>query len=324
MTKFLLVYGKMQPTRDHLDRLVALDDGVELAVAENQADAVAHAADADLFLGHRYLQRTLPAAKKVVWIQSLLAGVDHLATPALFLRNPQVTRCPIFSDVIAVHAVTMAYSLVRRLPEAARQQAQGIWRLPADLLPMPTRALILGLGAIGREIARILRALGVFVRGVAKSWSAEKAAAVDEFVPTANWRSPLSDSDLCFVALPATKETSNMIDRQALAVLPRHAVLVNVGRGQVVDTEALVETLAAGQLGGAALDVIEPKPAGPDDPVWQTPRLLITPHMASFTPQRQERVERFVEEQVARFLQGEPLLYPVDLAQLRRESTRPS
>ena len=113
-----------------------------------------------------------------------------------------------------------------------------------------------------------------------------------------------------------------MIDAAALAALPRHGVLVNVGRGGTVDTAALVRALEAREIGGAALDVIEPGPDGREDPLWQTPHLLLTPHMASFTPGRQERTERFVEEQVARFVRGEPLLYAVDLQRLELETTQ--
>lgn len=322
MGSLLLMYGRMQPTAAHLARLAAIEARLDVVVAASRDEAVAAAPGADVFIGHSYLRHALPAAPRVRWVQSLLAGVEGLASPALFAQRPLLTRCPIFSDVIAMHAVTMAYAVVRRLPEVAQAQARGLSRRPPALLPTPRTALVLGLGMIGLEIARMLRALGLQVTGVATTSSAEKDAAVDRFVAAGDWRAALPGSDLCFVTLPATTETEGMMDAAALRALPDHAVLINVGRGQTVDTAALVAALGAGELGGAALDVIDPSPNGHDDPLWQTPHLLITPHMASFTPGRQERIEAFVEEQVRRFATGDPLLYPVDLDRLQEESLR--
>ncbi len=322
MTKLLLNYGRMTPTPDHLERLAALDDGLVLVLPDSREDVAAAAVDADVFLGHSNLRVALPVARRVQWIQSLVAGVDSMASPALFDRAPIVTRCPIFSDIIAMHAVTMAYSVVRRIPEVALTQAQGVSRRPPALLPVPRTALILGLGEIGLQIAAILRGLGVLVRGVATTHSDQKAAAVDALLLGETWRDKLPETDLCFVTLPSTRETAHLVDASVLAALPPHAVLVNVGRGQTVDTAALVAALNEGKLGGAALDVVDPQPRSADDPLWRTPRLLLTPHMASFMPERQARIERFVEDQVRRFLDDKPLLYPVDLERLQAETTR--
>lgn len=322
MTRFLLMYGRMQPTAGHLARLSALGDDLQFTVAGSREEALAHAPTADVFLGHSTLRQALPLAPRLAWVQALVAGVESMASPALFAQAPIFTRCPIFSDVIAMHAVTMAYAVIRRLPDVAQAQARGGARRPPALLPAPQTALILGLGMIGLEIAAILRSLGLAVSGTATTSSAAKEAAVDTLYLGDDWRAALPHSDLCFVTLPATTETVGLIDTAVLGALPRHAVLVNVGRGQTVDTAALVAALTAGELGGAALDVVDPGPDGRDDPLWTTPHLLITPHMASFTPDRQARIERFVEEQVARFIAGNPLLYPVDLARLQEESTR--
>jgi phosphoglycerate dehydrogenase-like enzyme len=215
----------------------------------------------------------------------------------------------------------MAYAVIRRLPEAARMQEQGVWKAPAGPLPAPQTALILGLGMIGREIAAILRNLGLTVRAMDRSRTAEKESTVGELITDDTWHKVLPDIDLCFVTLPLTKETTQLVDLPMLQALPRHAVLVNVSRGKIVDTQALMQMLESGELGGAALDVTDPQPPPEGHPLWRTPRLLITPHMASFTPQRRERLERFIEEQVERFINKEPLLYAVDLTQLNEQAT---
>jgi phosphoglycerate dehydrogenase-like enzyme len=319
MTKLLLMYGRSRPSEEHLQRLEAL--GVDVVTARTSETAAAQAATADAFIGTRYLRRCLPNADNLRWVQSLVAGVNTLAIPELLRRAPVVTRAPIFSDVIAMHAVSMALAVTRRLPEAALMQEKGLWKKAAvELLPTPRTALILGLGMIGREIAAICRALGLTVRAMDRSRTAEKESAVDQLITDESWREVLRDSDLLFVTLPLTVDTIQLVDLPTLQALPGHAVLVNVSRGQIVDTQALIQLLEKGHLGGAALDVTDPQPPPEDHPLWRAPRLLITPHMASFTPQRQERMELFVEDQTQRFLKGEPLLYAVDLAQLKQDS----
>jgi phosphoglycerate dehydrogenase-like enzyme len=319
MIKILLMYGRSRPSEEHLQRLADL--GPEVIVARTKETALAHCADADAFIGTRYLQPCLVEADHVHWVQSLVAGVNNLAIPELFEKAPVVTRAPIFSDVIAMHAVSMAFAVIRRLPEAARMQEKRVWeRTPVELLPAPKTALILGLGMIGQKIAAILKNLGIYVRALDRSRTAAKESAVDELITDETWREVLPECDLCFVTLPLTKETIHWVDLPVLQSLPRHAVLVNVSRGNIVDTQALVRVLEMGELGGAALDVTDPQPPPEGHPLWHTPRLLITPHMASFTPQRQERIERFVEGQVQRFVNGKPLLYEVDLKQLEADA----
>ena len=319
MIKLLMMYGRSRPTEEHLQRLADL--GSAVVVARSEETASAHCIEADAFIGTRYLHQCLPIAENLRWVQSLVAGVNNLASPALLRKAPIVTRAPIFSDVIAMHAVSMAFAVIRRLPEAARLQEEKAWkRAPVTLLPAPKTGLILGLGMIGREIAAILKSLGLYVRAMDRSRTAEKESVVDELIIDDSWREVLPDSDLCFVTLPLTKETNQLVDLPVLQALPPHAVLVNVSRGKLVDTQALEYVLRKGELGGAALDVTDPQPLPDGHSLWHTPRLLITPHIASFTAQRQERVEHFVEAQVRRFINGEPLLYGVDLQKLKEEA----
>jgi phosphoglycerate dehydrogenase-like enzyme len=181
------------------------------------------------------------------------------------------------------------------------------------MLPLPQTAMILGMGYIGRAIAGILCQHGITVLGVDKSPSPERKTACDELLDNTNWRRHLHRTDLCFIALPLTGSTANIFDEAALKALPSHAVLVNVGRGGIVDTNALVRQLRNGHLGGAALDVIDPIPETPTDPIWKTPRLLITPKVSVFYPGRQRKLEEYIEIQVKRYLDGKQLLHKVDI-----------
>ena len=114
------------------------------------------------------------------------------------------------------------------------------------------------------------------------------------------------------VCCPYTPETHHLIDEQALAALPDDAYVINVSRGKVVDTSALVRSLRDGRLRGAGLDVVEEEPLPPESDLWDVPNLLITPHMAGRSPRRQERIQAFVSENINRYIRGEPLLNLVD------------
>lgn len=316
MLKLLVIYSNQPPSQGHVRRLMALREDIQVMVADSEAMAIKHASDTEVILGHRYLHQTLRHTRCLRWVQSTAAGVQHLFSSDLVRISPILTRCPIFSEIVALHAFTLALATLRRIPDAVAAQLRGEWVRPFDMLPLPQTAMILGMGYIGRAIAGILRQHGITVLGVNRSPSPEMKTACDELLDNTNWRQHLHRADLCFIALPLTRNTSNLFDEAALKALPSHAVLVNVGQGGIVDTNALVRQLKSGHLGGAALDVIDPIPETPTDPIWKTPRLLITPKVSVFYPGRQSKLEEYMEMQVKRYLDGKELLHKVDIDRL--------
>ena len=309
MNKFLLMYSNGRPSQPHIERLKKLRKDLSVVVADSEDIAIENAADTDVILGHRYLRQVLPHARHLKWVQSTAAGPHHLLSSDLRRVNPILTRCTAFSGVIAWHAFTLALTIVRRIPEAVKAQQQGIWHPPFNMISFPKTAMVFGVGCIGRELAMILRQNGMTVLGVTRKNSPDADAVCDElFCDNNSWLEHLHRVDLCFITLPLTNNTNRLFDATILRALPQHAVLVNVGRGGVIDTDALVSILQEGHLGGAALDVVEPVPSSPSDPVWSAPRLLITPKVASFHPKHQEKLEAFIESQVKRYLNGEALL----------------
>ena len=309
MNKLLLMYSNGRPSQPHIERLKKLQKDLSVVIADSDDMAIEHAADTDVILGHRYLRQTLPHVRRLKWVQSTAAGPHHLLSSDLRKVNPILTRCTAFSDVIAWHAFTLALTIVRRIPEAVKAQQQGIWHSPFNMISFPKTAMVFGVGCIGRELAMILRRNGLTVLGVTRKNSPDADAVCDElFYDNNSWLEHLHRADLCFITLPFTKNTNRLFDAAILRALPQHAVLVNVGRGGVIDTDALVSILQEGHLGGAALDVVEPVPSAPSDPVWHAPRLLITPKVASFHPGHQKKLEAFIESQVKRYLNGEALL----------------
>lgn len=306
----LLMYSPHQPSDQHLDRLRGMDSTITLTVAESEEEALSAAETADVIFGHRYLRQSVPHAERLDWVQSTTNGVDRLPCDALEERNVTLTRFTSSAEDVGRHALSLALSVTRDLPQAWRNQEQRRWDKDLSFLPAPERAVVFGTGNVGRAIARFVGGIGMEVAGVKRSLDGDTPdEEFDHLYDRHSWHGALETADWCFLALPYTEETVDMIDEDALRRLPDHAVVVNVGRGETLDVDALASVLQDGHLGGAALDVLpaslEPLPN--DHPLWETPRLLLTPHVAAYDPRRKKKVERFIEAQLQRFLADEPL-----------------
>lgn len=301
-----VMYSNYAPSADHVRRLQDLAGRGRVAVASTEADALKHAASTQIVLGHRYLRQLLPHAPDLRWVQTTAAGYDQLPWQELGQRGIVLTRNPLNALSIAHHAISLAWALLRRLPTAMQAQTRGVWVSPPAMLPLPRTALVLGLGAIGSRAAKLLQGLGLRVRGSDKSPITSGQQACDEFVDANRWRDALPNTDILVLALPLDDTTRSCIGERELALLPKHAIVINVARAGLVDLPALLDALRAGRIGGAALDVLDQVPA-PDDPLWTTPNLLITPKVAAYHPGMREEFEAFAEAQTRRYLSGDPL-----------------
>lgn len=309
----LVMYSNFVPSSEHLERLVRESAGMTVHAVQSEEDASRQARNAEIILGHRYLRQTLALATNVRWVQATAAGMDQIITPELRRRGPLLTRSTASVHATALHALSLALALMRRLPEAIASQRRGRVERPANLLPIPRNALVVGLGAIGRELATLLRSAGLRVAGVARSYDQDKARSCDELILDDGWRERLGETDWLFVTLPLDDDTRGIIDASVLAALPAHAVVVSVSRGECVDLRAAAEALREGRLGGVAVDATDHLPDS-GDPIWQTPGLLHTPKIASLHPGFQAQIECFVEAQVGRYFRGESLLNAVEYA----------
>jgi len=226
------------------------------------------------------------------WVQTLAAGPDAVLA-AGFDRDVLVTSGSGLHDrPVAEHAMALILSLVRRLPSAARAQAERRWAAelggpqplhPADAVTtlLDARVLIWGFGSIAQTLAPMLRQLGAEVRGVARTSGTRSGFSV---VAQDDLEAELAETDVLLMILPAGDGTDRALDAARLAALPQRAYVVNVGRGSTVDEPALVDALVNGRIAGAALDVtaVEPLPQG--SPLWDAPNLVITPHAAGGRP----------------------------------------
>jgi phosphoglycerate dehydrogenase-like enzyme len=315
------MYSFGQPTPQHLARLRALAPGLEIVPVTNEKQALDAVGPAEVILGHRYLRQSLGRAKLLKWVQSSAGSVDRLPIMDLARRGILLTRSTVDSREVAAHAIALAWSLTRALPQALMQQMKEKWDQQLPFAPMPKKAIVIGYGAVGEAIAERLRAQDIRVicskRGTDRP---DPPTPCEQILFDEQWLNYLAEVDWCFLALQHTPQTTRIFDEAALLSLPARAILVNVGRGQTLDTAALVNVLQEGHLAGVALDVTEPSPLPAGHPLWRAPRLLITPHVASHHPGRGERIERYIEQQVSNFLAGEALRDVVDMEAMIAES----
>lgn len=251
------------------------------------------------------------------WVASSWAGVDayrSLLPEGCLLTNNTGAYGPTISE----HIIMLLLMLWRGEWSRMQTQMKGVWgpHLPQRSIEGAT-ICVLGTGDIGTTFARKARALGAGrLIGVSRSGIARVEGVYDEMHPLGELETVLPEVDALVMSLPGTDETAGIIDARRIALLPSHAVLVNVGRGSAIVQDALVRALEDGTLGGAALDVCTPEPLPEDDPLWHAPNCLITPHVAgNMTLQitRDRTVTLFCEE-FSRYARGETPLRVVDPA----------
>src|SRR3989442_4567153 len=264
-------------------------------------------------------RRHVDRADALRWAPPRLAGADRVLNPG-FLKGP--VRIPssrgVNSVAVAEHTLGLILSMTRGIAEAVRAQGESRWaqqdlfgRKP-PLLELRGKVLgILGLGDIGRELAVRARALGMIVWGLART-ARPKPDCVDRLLLAGKEEALLRDSDVLVLAVPLTRATHGMIGERQLKKMKHSALLINIGRGELVQESALVRALREGWLAGAGLDVFAAEPLPPSSPLWTLPQVVITPHIAGTHPQYMARSADLFVRNLKRYLAGEPLINEVD------------
>ncbi|MEU0116188.1 D-2-hydroxyacid dehydrogenase [Streptomyces bobili] len=240
------------------------------------------------------------------WVHTASAGVDHLMCPELAASDTVVTNARgIFDAPIAEYVAALVLAMAKDLPRTLEFQREREWRHRESRRVAGTRAVVVGSGPIGRQIARTLKALGV-------------TAAVVGRVPRTGIHGPddldrlLARADWVIAAAPLTERTRGMFDLRRFGVMQPSACFVNVGRGQLVVEEALVRALENRWIAGAALDVLTTEPLAADSPLWRVPGLLVSPHMSGDTVGWRDELSAQFVELFERWAAGRPLLNVVD------------
>jgi phosphoglycerate dehydrogenase-like enzyme len=303
------------PRAEYLADLLSPSPAIRFTYVQSEAQLAETLPDADgiVMLGHLYTAgfaaQVRENGRRLRWIQLTTAGYDgiifHGVPETISVTNAGHSHGPL----VAEHAIMLLAALTRRLHLFAEPQSRHVFgrdtALPLATLEDSTVA-ILGYGGIGRETARRAKAFGARVIAIARS--ARDDTFADAIVPSSELHAVLAQADSLVVTAALTEETQGMIDAGALKAMKPGGLLVNIARGPIVDTAALVEALNNGHLAGAGLDVTDPEPPPPDHPLWSCPNLIVTPHIAALgSPAVRRRIGALMMENVGRFVAGEPL-----------------
>ena len=289
--------------------------GFEVLFAESEAQALPMLRDAEVVFGsYASLSRNAPVLR---WLCTPFAGVDRFLTPDAFASPDAMlsNSSGAYGVTISEHIVMTALEMLRRQPDYTRIVQERTWvrSLPIRSLH-GSRIVLLGTGDIGQEAAARLRAFRpASIVGINRS-GRSPGSLFDQVAAVESLDAALPHADLLIVSLPGTAASFHMLDARRLALLPDGALVINVGRGSVIDQPALLRELKSGRL-QAALDVFEQEPIPADDPVWDCPNLLITPHVAGNTvlPYTVERIVSLFLEDFENYCAGRPLLRRIDM-----------
>lgn len=248
------------------------------------------------------LQVLVDAMPHLKWLHLLAAGTD-VVDRTRFGTRPAITYSRgVHGPQMAELAFMAIMSAIRDFPRILENQKKHVWdRWPQPVLAGKTMTII-GVGGIAEDLATRAKAFEMKVVGV--SGGRTGAPGFDEIVPREKLGEALARADFVVILAPYTAANANMLSAEMLARMQAHAVLVNLGRGGLIDEKALRAQLAAGKLGAAALDVFEREPLPKDDPLWDTPRLLVTPHIGGFSDTYTEQMLPLVLENLAAFSAG--------------------
>ena len=303
----------------HVATLEPFAPGVELVAAPTLDDAVSAAATADAVIGFCD-ESLLAAGPGIRWLQLPYAGAERcVAIPAIAERNILVTNAQrVYGPEIAEHVLAMMLSLTRGLHRYAEAQARGVWErglVPEELLweLEGKTLLVVGLGGIGTEVARLGHAMGMRVTATRNS-----SRSGPEFVAYVGLADELdkltAEADVVVNATPLTPATRGLFDKAFFANMKDTAYFINVGRGASVVTADLISALNDGGIAGAGLDVTDPEPLPEGHPLWDAANVIITPHISAGSDLRSARLWRVISENLRRYTAGEPMLSVVDVS----------
>lgn len=304
----VLVYDPAQAPQ-YAELIRAPRGRVRVHVASTPEEAGRHMATAEVIYGWKPPVDLYAKAERLRWLQAMGAGVDWALVPEL-PAGVIVTRAPgVFGPWMAEYVMGWCLWVTQRMDAYRRAQARREWtqHLPPERLAGQTIALV-GLGDIGRVIARAARAQGLRVIGVTRSGRA--VAGVERVYRRRELRRALGAADFVVLVVPLNEHTHGMIGAGELAAMRPTAWLLNIGRGALVDETALVQALERRTIAGAVLDVFTTEPLPPDHPLWALDTAVITPHISG--PNIPGEIASVFNDNLARYLAGRPLRHVVD------------
>jgi phosphoglycerate dehydrogenase-like enzyme len=315
--KLVMLPPQTDVARGWAGQLMAEIPGLRLAAPETEAEALPEMADADACYGF-LTPPLLAAARRLRWLQAPFAAPPAGYYYPALVEHPLVATNfrEIYNDHIGAHVMAFVLAFARGFEVFLPQQVRGEWRPQIEAPPIhlpETTALIVGLGGIGVETARLLAAFGVTVLAT----DARRAGAVPhvaELHPPQALDALLPRADFVILTIPHTPATEGLFDRARFRRMKPSAIFINIGRGMTTRLDDLGAAIEAGEIGGAGLDVYEQEPLPQGHPLWTLPRVLLTPHVAWRGPYLDERRYQILADNCRAFAAGAPLRNLVDKA----------
>ena len=282
---------------------------LRLLTAHGEDEVRVRLPEAEILFAWEFPMQLLPLANRLRWFQVMGAGLERLAGAGVPEGIVVTNMKGIFGTAMAEYALAYMLAHTQSIPRILNQQQGRRWEQFEPALVAGKTAGVIGLGSIGREIAKRCAAFGMRVVGLNRSGA--PVEGVERTYAVAEMEQFLPECDFLISVVPQTAESTGLLNAERLELLKPGCFYVNIGRGNIVDLDALRDALAAGQLAGAALDVFPAEPLPPDHPIWDAPNTFITPHISGVN--RPEDVTGVFLDNLTRYMAGEPLRNVVDL-----------
>ncbi|HEV8438202.1 MAG TPA: D-2-hydroxyacid dehydrogenase [Methylomirabilota bacterium] len=304
----LVYYPDEREARAYAELIRLPRRGITVHVAFTPEEAAALIGETEILYAWKFPPPLLSRAPKLRWIQVMGAGVERFLVPELGSRVIVTRAAGIFGPWMAEYTLAWCLWVTQRIDLFRAQQQARRW-VPVDPLRLAGATLcVVGLGDIGRAIARAGRAIGMRAIGVSRS--GRPAREADRVYRVTALASALQRADFVVLTVPLHPETRGMIGVSQLAAMKSSAWLINIARGPVVDEKALIDALRERRIGGAVLDVFDEEPLPAEHPLWGLANVAITPHIAG--PSTSAEITPLFNDNLGRYLAGRPLRHVVD------------
>jgi len=309
LIKILVSFGLAS---QYIQRIEETGLYLEIRQSRDEKELLKLVEDVQVLFAGRFTREMFFAAKQLKWIQYFGAGVDHFLFPELVESSIILTSSSgVHSTPVSEHVLGLMLSFTRGLHLLMRNQLKKKWeKVPVNELCGKTVSVV-GLGNVGREVARKAKCLGMTVIAARRKASI-KPDYVDELLPPESLQELFTRSDFIVLTVPLTAETEGLVGEAQLRSMKKTSYLINVSRGKIVQEDALVRALEMERIAGAGLDVFEEEPLPNGSKLWNMKNVIITPHMAGSTPYYWERTTSIFCENLKRFVRNEPMINVVD------------
>ncbi len=299
------IYFTFEPRPDLREPLLAQFPQVDFIFENGLSNEELTKADVLVTYGEDLTEDNMQYATKLKWIFVASAGIEKMPAQAIMERGILV------SNVRGIHKTPMAESILahilaikRAVPWIYEQQKTREWSKKARQTELyDSTALILGPGAIGSEVGRLLQAFGVITIGCNRSGNA--APYMDKMISFAQLNEALPSADIVISVLPKTRETTHLLKEEHFAAMKSSVIFMNFGRGNLVDEKVLIQAIQAEEIGYAVLDVFEEEPLSSDHPLWTLPNVVVSPHISSHSSRYVERSLEIFKPSLTKWLKGE-------------------